>query len=184
MLKDSDGDAVPDYLDKEPNTPAGARVDSHGSTMDSDGDVTPDYMDKCPFLPGPASTNGCPIEEVKEQLDFFRKAINDGYVNIYYAFDSSKPLAYAASAANYVSNFLKKNPGVTVEIKGYADELGPEDYNMKLSERRAMTVYDIFFASGVDASRLSYKGYGEDTSVDKSSANARQMARRASFEVK
>ena len=79
---------------------------------------------------------------------------------------------------------MKKNPGVNVEIKGYADELGPEDYNMKLSERRAKSVYDLLVASGVDASRLSYKGYGEDTSVDKSSADARQMARRASFEVK
>jgi len=184
MLKDSDGDGVPDYLDKEPNTPAGARVNSSGMTMDSDGDGTPDHMDKCPFLPGPASTNGCPVEEVKEEVDFFKKAINDGYVNVYYAFDSSKPLGYSTSAANYVSNFLKKNPGVSVEIKGYADELGPEDYNMKLSERRAKAVYDILVASGVDASRLSYKGYGEDTSVDKSSADARQMARRASFEVK
>lgn len=184
MLKDSDGDGIPDYLDKEPNTPADARVDSHGVTMDSDSDGTPDHLDKCPFLPGPSSTNGCPVEDVKEQLDFFKKAINDGYVNVYYSFDSSKPLAYSASAASYVANFLKRNPGVHVEIKGYADELGPEDYNMKLSERRAKAVYDILVASGVDASRLSYKGYGEDTSVDKSSPDARQLARRASFEVK
>ncbi|MEB2781926.1 polymerase, partial [Algoriphagus sp. C2-6-M1] len=47
MLKDSDGDGVPDYLDKEPNTPAGARVNSAGMTLDSDGDGTPDHMDKC-----------------------------------------------------------------------------------------------------------------------------------------
>lgn len=184
MLKDSDGDGVPDYLDKEPNTPAGARVDSTGSTMDSDGDGTPDHMDKCPFLPGPASTNGCPVEEIREESDYFKKAINEGYVNVYYAFDSSKPLAYSVSAANYVANFLKRNPSVSLEIKGYADELGPEDYNIKLSEKRAKAVYDILVAAGIDASRLSYKGYGEDTSVDKSSADARQMARRASFEVK
>ena len=184
MLKDSDGDGVPDYLDKEPNTPVGARVDSSGATMDSDGDGTPDHLDKCPFLPGPASTGGCPIEEVKEEVDFFKKAINDGYVNVYYAFDSSKPLGYSASASNYVSNFMKRNPGVKMEIKGYADELGPEDYNMKLSESRAKAVYDLLVSSGVDASRLSFKGYGEDTSVDKSSADARQLARRASFEVK
>jgi OOP family OmpA-OmpF porin len=55
---------------------------------------------------------------------------------------------------------------------------------MKLSERRAKAVYDLLISSGIDASRLSYKGYGEDTRVDKSSADARQMARRASFEVK
>jgi OOP family OmpA-OmpF porin len=78
---------------------------------------------------------------------------------------------------------MKRNPGVQVELKGYADELGPEDYNMKLSEKRAKSVYDLIIASGVDASRLSYKGYGEDTSVDKSSADARQMARRVSFEI-
>ncbi len=79
---------------------------------------------------------------------------------------------------------MKKNPGVKVEIKGFADELGPEDYNMKLSESRAKAVYDLLVASGVDASRLTFKGYGEDTSVDKASADARQMARRASFEIK
>lgn len=184
MLKDSDGDGVPDYLDKEPNTPAGARVNSSGMTLDSDGDGTPDHVDKCPFLPGPASTGGCPVEEIREEIDYMKKAINDGYVNVYYAFDSSKPLGYSVSAAQYVSNFMKRNPGVKVEVKGYADELGSEDYNMKLSERRAKAVYDLLIASGVDGSRLSYKGYGEDTSVDKASADARQMARRASFEIK
>ena len=91
---------------------------------------------------------------------------------------------FSASAVNYVSNFLKRNPGVNLEVKGYADELGPEDYNMKLSEKRAKAVYDLLIASGIDAGRLSFKGYGEDTSVDKSSADARQMARRASFEIK
>lgn len=185
MLKDSDGDGVPDYLDKEPNTPVGARVNSSGMTLDSDGDGTPDHLDKCPFQPGPASTNGCPAEvELAAEVDYFKKAINDGYVNVYYAFDSSSPLGFSISAANFVSNFMKRNPSVNVEIKGFADEIGPEDYNLKLSERRAKAVYDLLISSGINASRLSFKGYGEDTSVDKASADARQLARRASFEVK
>jgi OOP family OmpA-OmpF porin len=183
MLKDSDGDGVPDYLDKEPNTPANARVDSNGKTLDSDGDGIPDHLDKCPFAPGPASSEGCPIGEINE-IDYFKKAINEGYVNVFYAFDSAKPLGYSTSATNYVANFLKKNPGVSVEVKGFADELGPEDYNIKLSEKRAKAVYNLLISAGIDSSRLSYKGYGEDTSVDKSSPEARQLARRASFEVK
>ncbi|EOZ97745.1 Thrombospondin type 3 repeat:OmpA/MotB [Indibacter alkaliphilus LW1] len=182
MLKDSDGDGVPDYLDQEPNTPAGARVDALGRTLDSDGDGIPDHLDKCPFAPGPASNDGCPLEEV-EEIDYFRKAINEGYLNVYFAFDSSKPLNYSSSAANFVANFLKRNPGVNIHVKGYADEIGPEDYNMKLSERRAKAVVDLLVAAGITQNRISHQGYGEDTSVDKSSAEARQLARRVSFEV-
>lgn len=184
MLKDSDGDSVPDYLDKEANTPVGARVSFSGVNLDSDNDGTPDHLDKCPFMPGSASLGGCPSVEIKEEADYFKKAINENYVNVYFAFDSDTPLGYSVSSANFVANFLKRNPGVKLEVKGFADELGPEDYNIKLSEKRAKAVYDMLISAGVDASRLSFKGYGEDTSVDKSSADARQMARRSSFEVK
>lgn len=184
MLKDSDGDSVADYLDKEANTPTGARVNFSGITLDSDADGIPDHLDKCPFVPGPASQEGCPLMEVKEEVEYFRKAINENYVNVYFAFDSDKPLEYSISSTNYVANFLKRNPGVILEVKGFADELGPEDYNIKLSEKRAKAVYDLLVSAGVDSSRLSFKGYGEDTSVDKSSPEARQLARRTSFEVK
>ena len=184
MLKDSDGDSVADYLDKEPNTPAGARVGTKGETLDSDSDGTPDHQDKCPFLPGPSTTGGCPVEEIKDPVDYLKKSIQEGYVNVYFGFDSSKPLDYSVSAASYVANFMQKNPGVKLEIKGYADELGGDDYNIKLSEKRAKAVFDLLVSAGIDPSRLTYKGYGEDTSVDKSSADARQMARRTSFEIK
>jgi OOP family OmpA-OmpF porin len=89
MLKDSDADGVPDYLDKEPNTPAGARVSPSGSTLDSDGDGTPDHLDKCPFQPGAAASNGCPVEVSRDEVDYLRKAINDGYVNVYYTSPTS-----------------------------------------------------------------------------------------------
>lgn len=185
MLKDSDGDGIPDYLDKEPNTPAGARVDPLGRTLDSDGDGIPDHLDKCPFIPGPASNDGCPEETKKDsEIDYFKKAINDNFVNVYFAFDSSKPFEYSTSAVQYLVNFLKRNPGISVEIKGYADEIGPEDYNMRLSERRAGRVKDLIIQAGIDSSRVTFKGYGEDTSVDKRSEMARQLARRVSFEVK
>lgn len=46
ILDDTDGDGVIDQLDREPNTPAGCAVDSHGVTKDTDGDGVPDCKDK------------------------------------------------------------------------------------------------------------------------------------------
>ncbi|SEQ99655.1 Outer membrane protein OmpA and related peptidoglycan-associated (lipo)proteins [Solimonas aquatica] len=48
---DSDGDGVPDYLDKCPNTPKGIPVGADGCEIDSDGDGVPDRLDKCPNTP-------------------------------------------------------------------------------------------------------------------------------------
>ena len=46
ILDDADGDGVTDQLDREPNTPAGCPVDTHGVTRDTDGDGVPDCKDK------------------------------------------------------------------------------------------------------------------------------------------
>ena len=61
---DSDGDGVPDYLDKCPNTPAGVAVDSNGCPLDSDRDGVPDYLDKCPNTPAGVTVDskGCPLD--------------------------------------------------------------------------------------------------------------------------
>jgi len=57
---------VPDYLDKCPNTPLNAKVDTVGCPLDSDGDGVPDYRDKCPNTPkeayGHIDENGCPLD--------------------------------------------------------------------------------------------------------------------------
>src|SRR6185437_751734 len=57
---DSDGDGVPDRLDKCPGTPSGVKVDANGCPLDTDGDGIPDYLDKCPDVKGTAAYNGCP----------------------------------------------------------------------------------------------------------------------------
>jgi OOP family OmpA-OmpF porin len=61
---DSDGDGVPDYLDKCPETPKGVKVDKDGCPVDSDGDGVPDYLDKCPETPAGVKVDkdGCPLD--------------------------------------------------------------------------------------------------------------------------
>jgi len=66
--KDSDGDGVPDALDKCPSTPKGARVDARGCPIDSDGDGVADGLDKCPDTPRGVKVDreGCPIDSDRD----------------------------------------------------------------------------------------------------------------------
>jgi outer membrane protein OmpA-like peptidoglycan-associated protein len=56
---------------------------------------------------------------------------------------------------------LKENPGVTVRIEGHACSHGPEDYNLRLSERRANAVKEYLTKEGIAADRLSTIAYGK-----------------------
>ena len=78
VLPDADGDGVTDQFDLEPNTPAGAPVDSHGVSKDTDGDGVPDYKDKELLTPQkcfPVNNDGvgtCPepacCKELRDQI--------------------------------------------------------------------------------------------------------------------
>ena len=87
-------------------------------------------------------------------------------------------------AVDFVANYLKQNSGVSVKVLGYADEKGSADYNQKLSSRRAEVIKKLLVDRGINASQLSFEGKGEDKTVNANSANARQLARRATFELK
>ncbi len=62
--KDSDGDGVPDKLDRCPGTTPGCKVDAHGCPLDSDGDGVCDGLDQCPATPKGAKVDahGCPLD--------------------------------------------------------------------------------------------------------------------------
>jgi OOP family OmpA-OmpF porin len=68
VVRDSDGDGVPDNQDKCPGTPAGVKVDKDGCPLDSDGDGVPDYLDKCPGTPAGVKVDkdGCPLDSDKD----------------------------------------------------------------------------------------------------------------------
>ena len=78
---------------------------------------------------------------------------------------------------------LLKDPRCTAlkaEIAGHSDFFGPRLYNQALSEWRAQTVLDALVAAGVDATRLSTKGFSETLPVDsEKSVAARKKNRRA-----
>ncbi|MDO9595157.1 MAG: OmpA family protein [Lutibacter sp.] len=175
-MMDSDNDGIANYLDQEPNTVANALVDSKGRAVDVNNDGIPDTM--LAPLDARYGNNGA------QGGDFIKEFMNNGYANVYFRFNSTNPEDYSLESVGYLINYMKENPGSKAELTGYADELGSTSYNQKLSEQRANKVQQLLVASGIDASRLTASGAGEDTSVDKNSSAARQLVRRVTLKLK
>lgn len=65
-----------------------------------------------------------------------------------------------------LTEFLKQNPYVKVEIAGFTDNSGSKEHNLRLSEARAFEVYKYLFVRHIRKERMTYKGYGEEEPVD------------------
>lgn len=180
-LKDTDRDGVPDYLDKEDNTPAGIAVDAHGRTVDNNNNSIPDELEDALDARYQGASES---KNLAGQNGLIASLLNDGYVNVYFKFDSTEPTTYSLQAVNYLIRYMEANPSAKAELVGYADEIGNVEYNKQLSMKRAEKVKEILVASGIDANRLSITAGGEDGSVKKSSSNARQLVRRVTFKLK
>jgi OOP family OmpA-OmpF porin len=115
---------------------------------DSDRDGVADDRDQCRGTPAGARVDarGCEIVKLR---------------NVYFGFDSAVLLATAKRMLDDSAATLRRNPGVEVEIAGYADARGPERYNLRLSERRAEAVRAYLEQAGVEPARMSARGYGE-----------------------
>jgi K(+)-stimulated pyrophosphate-energized sodium pump len=83
-----------------------------------------------------------------------------------------------------VSEILKVYPQVKVVVDGYTDNTGEPAANLQLSQQRADSVMAQLVVLGVDPSRMTAKGYGQDNPVaDNSTEEGRQENRRIALEV-
>ena len=102
-------------------------------------------------------------EDAEYGVDFILAAINKPQVveNIFYDFDKATLRPESKEALDEMARMLADNPNVTVEMGSHTDRKGSNEYNDRLSERRAKSVVDYLIAAGVDPRRLTWKGYGE-----------------------
>jgi outer membrane protein OmpA-like peptidoglycan-associated protein len=78
-----------------------------------------------------------------------------------------------------LSAFLHEYPQRTVQIEGFTDSVGTDDYNQSLSERRAGAVRDALTGMGISSDRIQARGLGKSSPVaDNESATGRQQNRR------
>ena len=102
-------------------------------------------------------------EDADYVIDFMLAAVYKPQVveNIFYDFDKATLRPESKEALDEMAQILRDNPDVTIELGAHTDRKGSDEYNIRLSERRAQSVVDYLIAAGIDMARLSPKGYGE-----------------------
>lgn len=82
--------------------------------------------------------------------------------NVFYEFDKADLTEDSREALDRLANMLKENPNVTIELSAHCDYRGNDAYNERLSQRRAESVVRYLTEHGIQADRLTAKGYGEN----------------------
>ena len=126
------------------------------------------FYDVKPDAPAPAPARSMPVEP--PQVITFQ--LNFGF-DKYTIVDEMVPTLEQALL------ILKEKPGRNFEIAGHTDNIGPKDYNQKLSERRANSVAQWLIKNGIDAKRLTVVGYGlTRPKADNATREGRKINRR------
>ncbi|MCC7050963.1 MAG: OmpA family protein, partial [Bacteroidia bacterium] len=105
--------------------------------------------------------------------------------NIYYDFNSAILRDESKTELKKLVVMLTETPTVSVTINSHTDEQGADDYNLKLSEKRAQAVVDYLISEGINANRLTAKGFGESQPLIKNAQTdeEHQKNRRTTFKV-
>jgi len=108
----------------------------------------------------PAGCTGTPSEEpdLKQACAMPMAAVLE---DVHFDFDKATLTKEAEEVLAKNTQVLKDNSGVQVRIEGNACSHGPEDYNLRLGERRAYAVREFLVKEGIAADRLSTISYGK-----------------------
>ncbi len=149
------------------NSPQG--VAYNDNFADSDGDGVIDELDQCPNTPRGAPVNFAGCWEISGvYFDFNKSEIKPGFYPI----------------LNQHIEILKQNPNLKYEVQGHTDSLGPEQYNLKLSDQRARSIEHYFSSHGIPSESLTSQGYGESRPIDSNETKeGRQHNRRVEIQV-
>ncbi len=105
------------------------------------------------------------------------------FENIYFDFDHYRLRPEAEQALKELAAFIKRSPLVQVEIYAYADDLGADDYNLALTQRRGEAVLNFLAKNGVDQTALAVIAKGRQKNDLTEIAIQRQYNRRVEFYI-
>ncbi|SHM17549.1 OmpA family protein [Chryseobacterium polytrichastri] len=123
-----------------------------------------------------------PGAEVERVGDGIKITMNESIVN--FAFDSSNLTSVAQTNLDKLAQVLVNNPDTNINIYGHTDSKGADDYNMKLSQRRAEAVKSYLSSKGIASNRMFAKGEGKTMPVASNDTDAgRAKNRRVEFAI-
>jgi outer membrane protein OmpA-like peptidoglycan-associated protein len=182
---DKDADGVPDAEDACPDLAGLKTADAatNGCPGDRDGDAIRDDKDACPDERGKPDEdpkkNGCPqsVRVVEGEIVILQQV----------QFDTGRATIKPVSNAllDEVAEVVKQHPEIVkLEVQGHTDDRGDPRFNRKLSQERATAVMVALVGRGVDAGRLTAKGYGSEQPIASNVYDAgRQKNRRVQFKI-
>lgn len=210
---DRDGDGIPDDVDRCPDAPEDLDgfEDADGCPdPDNDQDGVLDVDDACPLVPGIPELKGCPptdrdrdgvpdhidlcpdeegvIEEQgcprKLSLVVLRKEKIEIKEQVHFATGKHQILRDSFELLNQVAQVLRDHPRIKLRIEGHTDSQGNDDFNMKLSQRRADAVREYLVRAGISDERMVSVGFGETAPIaSNSSERGRALNRRVEFNI-
>jgi outer membrane protein OmpA-like peptidoglycan-associated protein len=171
-IPDTDKDGINDEEDKCPTVVGYARYEGCPAP-DSDNDGVNDDEDKCPTVAGIKENNGCP--EIKKEIV---EKVNYAAQRIQFNFAKADLLPASFTVLDNVVKILKENPELKLSIEGHTSSDGLLAVNMKLSQNRADNVKNYFISKGIDASRLTAKGFGPTQPINNGKTEAEKALNR------
>jgi OmpA-OmpF porin, OOP family len=152
----------------EPPPPPPPPVDG-----DDDGDGVPNSIDRCPNTPkgDKVDAYGCTI---KDEIRL---------PGVTFATNSAELTPESDTVLGYAVTTLQHHPEFVIEVDGHTDSTGTDQYNLKLSQRRAETVMNYLKSHGV-SNTMTAKGYGKADPIDDNrTAEGRLANRRVALKV-
>lgn len=179
-LDDADNDGVTDQFDLEPNTPAGAPVDTHGVARDTDGDGVPDFKDKELLTPAkcfPVNTDGignCPepscCRELREKIDNMKTTVTNektcevgNLPSVQFRAGSSRLTKDAEAILASVASNINANPNCKIKVTGYGAS-DKSSQQMSWDRVNAVITY-LVEKQGISEQRFVF-AYGRDGDVN------------------
>jgi outer membrane protein OmpA-like peptidoglycan-associated protein/opacity protein-like surface antigen len=173
---DNDGDGILDARDRCPNEAEdmdGFEDEDGCPDVDNDGDGVLDANDKCPDTSAGVQVDGFGCALIEKLPD---RVTLEG---VEFATNSAELTGMSTAVLDKVAKSMVAYPDESAEIAGHTDSTGKASYNKDLSHRRAESVRQYLILKGVEASRLTAIGYGEEKPIaDNGTAEGRAKNRR------